>query len=257
MNMSRTFYFYLYSLTCITSLSAELTPQARENGFVYLDEIDPTIQVSLRYATKENFLGTPVDGYSNAARVIITKQAAKALKMVQDELRKQRYSLVIYDAYRPQRAVNHFIRWSTDATDQIKKDQYFPRVDKERVFELGYVAKQSGHTRGSTVDLSIIKVGDTLHNVVEYERTLSDGATVKFLDDGTVDMWTSFDLLDAASHENSDLIPKKHLAMRNYLRTIMEKYGFTVSPREWWHFRLRSEPFPENNDSSYFDFEVA
>jgi zinc D-Ala-D-Ala dipeptidase len=233
-----------------------MSEEARSKGFVYLAEIDPTILVSLRYGTNENFVGKPVDGYKNESVLMLIRQAAEALKKVQAEVKKDGYSLVVYDAYRPQHAVNHFMRWSEDVSDQLKKEEYYPRVDKAKVFELGYVAKRSGHSRGSTVDLTLIKEGEELHAIQLKERILLDGFGIKVLDDGTVDMGSSFDLFDVASHFENNLIDEEFKKLRTYLKTIMEKYGFKNYSEEWWHFTLKDEPFPADQDTSYFDFAV-
>jgi len=232
-----------------------ISDEARSKGFVYLHEIDPTILISLRYYNDENFVGKLVDGYKKSV-VILTKQAAEALKKVQEELKRDGYSLVIYDAYRPQKAVNHFIQWSEDVNDQAKKSHYYPRVNKADVFELGYVAKRSGHSRGSTIDLTIIKDGQKLKSIEEKERTLLDGYTITILDDGTVDMGSSFDLFDVASHFENNLIEKEFKQLRGYLKTVMEKHGFKNYAEEWWHFTLKNEPFPADQDASYFNFEI-
>jgi zinc D-Ala-D-Ala dipeptidase len=233
-----------------------LPPQISERGFVYFHEVDPTIRISLRYAGKENFIGKPIAGYKKPV-CILTKQAAYALKKVQEEIQKDGYALVVYDAYRPQKAVNAFIEWAQDPHDQSKKPYYYPRVDKSHVFQLGYIAKKSGHSRGSTVDLTIIRVGNEVHDIKEKKRVLKDGYTITFLDDGTVDMGSSFDLFDEASHPESILIEESHAAMRRYLQKIMEKHGFTISSTEWWHFTLRDEPFPAHKETSYFDFDIG
>lgn len=232
-----------------------LSPEAREKGFVYLHEIDPSIQVSLRYYSDENFLGARVDGY-HAAVVVIHEKAAHALKEVQKDVQKDGYSLVVYDAYRPQRAVNHFMRWSEDVSDQIKKAHYYPRVNKADVFELGYVARRSGHSRGSTVDLTLIKKGDVVHEVIVRERVLRDGFNILFLDDGTVDMGSSFDLFDRASHITNNLIAPEHITRRTYLQKVMKRHGFKEYSEEWWHFTLKNEPYPAHLESSYFNFPV-
>ena len=130
--------------------------EMRRNGFVYLHEVDPTIKLSLRYFSKENFIGELIEGYKKQV-CIMTRQAAESLKKVQSELKKEGYCIVVYDSYRPQKAVDMFVRWSKDFEDQKMKDYYYPRVAKERTFELGYIAERSGHTRGSTVDMSIIE----------------------------------------------------------------------------------------------------
>lgn len=242
---------FLVSLNTIYAL----TPEARAKGFVYLHEIDNSIQVSLRYHSAENFVGTIVDGYKKNV-VIMTKQAATALSKVQKEVKKDGYCLVVYDAYRPQQAVDHFMRWSKDVKDQIKKNDYYPRVDKARVFELGYVAAHSGHSRGSTVDLTLIKDGQKVQNIKPIKRTLLDNFTITYLDDGTIDMGSSFDLFDVASHYENKLIAQEYKTLRTYLKNMMEKHGFKNYAEEWWHFTLKNEPFAADQDSSYFNFVV-
>lgn len=219
--------------------------------FTYLDEVAPTIIQDLRYNYDENFLGRKIIGYK-ANRIILTKQAAKALAAAQQDFLKDGYSIVIYDAYRPQKAVDEFMSWSKDPKDDIAKEKYYPDINKADVFKLNYVAEKSGHTRGSTVDMTIIKVGNKLNPVKVTKRTLKDGRTVPFLDDGTIDMYTSFDLFDAASHHDTTLIDKEYLERRNYMRNIMLKNGFKEYPTEWWHYTLKNEPFPD----TYFDFDI-
>lgn len=243
------FAFFLSS-----KLSAELSPEARKKGFVYLHEIDPTIKVSLRYFSNENFVGKPVDSYKDNV-LVLTKKTAKKLKKVQREFQKDGYCLVIYDAYRPQDAVNHFVRWSEDASDQAKKSEYYPRVDKAKVFELGYVARRSGHSRGSTVDLTLIKNDKQLHEIEKKERTLLDGFVIQILDDGTEDFGSSFDLFDKASHYENDVIPQEFLEKRKYLKEKMEKY-FNNYSEEWWHFTAKDEPYTRDQEYNYFNFPI-
>ena len=223
------------------------------SGFVYVNDIIPDIQVNLRYLTEENFMGCVVNGYySNVS--IMTKEAALALKQVQELAKEKGYELVIYDSYRPQKSVNHFIKWSEDPNDhQIKKDHYYPRVNKENAFDLGYIAKKSGHTRGSTIDLTIIPIGKRVLNpLIPTKRILNDNSTILFLDDGTVDMGSSFDLLDEASHTNSTLVNENYQQMRLIFKNLMEQAGFMNYHKEWWHYTLKNEPFPD----TYFDFDV-
>lgn len=220
-------------------------------GFVYLDEQDKTIQTSVRYFSTENFVGARVDGYK-VARIVITKEAAQALSKVQKELLKNGYSLVVYDAYRPQKAINHFLRWSEDLNDQAMKAKYYPKIDKKNVFALGYVAKKSGHTRGSTIDLSIIKVDGKLKAPIFTLRSVKGCEELPFLDDGTVDMGSSWDLLDQVSHHKNPKVADVYATQRNYLRTKMEKQGFRAYEQEWWHYTLNNEPFPD----TYFDFNI-
>jgi len=214
--MKKTFNLFLWYLAfsiANTSLAAELP-----KDFVYLKDIEPTIIENLRYFSNENFMGRKIDGYK-ANRVILTSEAAIALVKIQQELLKNGYSLVIYDAYRPQLAVDFFMKWSKDSNDQVAKEKYYPDINKADVFKLGYVAEKSGHSRGSTVDLSIIRIGDSLKPITFQKRQLKNGSIIPFLDDGSVDMSSSFDLFGEASHHDSNLIETEFLARRNYLRT--------------------------------------
>lgn len=223
-------------------------------GFVYVNDKDSTIIENLRYFTNENFMGKPMRGYVKP-KIILTKEAANALVQVQQELLKEGYSLVIYDAYRPQKTVNDFVAWGKDLADTKMKDKYYPRISKAEIFEQGYVAEKSGHSRGSTVDLTIISVKKTVAKNGEVRftpRTLNDGYTFLHAEDGTLDMGSGFDLLDVLSHQDSPLIPAVYLEHRNYLRSKMQKHGFEAYPEEWWHFTLKNEPYP----NTYFDFDV-
>jgi D-alanyl-D-alanine dipeptidase len=227
------------------------TDKSLPDNFIYLDEFEPSIVQSIAYASSENFVGQPLDGYK-AARAIITTEAAIALQKVQRDVEKDGYSLVVYDAYRPQKTVDHFMRWSLDATDLKMQGKYYPYVDKNKVFELGYIAEKSSHSRGSTVDLSIIKLGQKITESNVVPRILNDGREVAYLDDGSVDMYTSFDLFDEASWHDTPLIPAESMANRGYLREKMLEHNFQEYQYEWWHYTLKDEPFPKE----YFNFDV-
>lgn len=248
----------LVAAICISfkaEISTKMSEDARAKGFVYLKEVDPTIQVSLRYATQDNFMGRHVEGYKEPV-VMLTRRAAEALKQVQEEVVKDGYCLVVYDTYRPQRSVDSFVAWGENEEDQLMKGFYYPREDKDKVFEHGYIAKKSGHSRGSTVDVTLIKLGKVLHTIVVSYRLLLDGFIAPFLDDGTVDMGTSFDLFDKASHHGSDLIPDPSSKKRTYLKNVMERCGFKALEEEWWHYTLKDEPYPAGEESSYFNFAI-
>ena len=127
-------------------------------GFAYLKDIDPSIIINLRYTKSSNFVGEPIKGYNSSTAGIITLEAGKALKNIQEKLKNDGFSLVLYDSYRPQQAVDRFVEWSEDLIDQNDKEWFYPRIEKKNLFELGYIAKESGHSRGSTVDVSIIEL---------------------------------------------------------------------------------------------------
>jgi D-alanyl-D-alanine dipeptidase len=202
------------------------------HGFVYLEDIDPSIIQEIRYATAYNFLGRPVKGYIKA-RCILTQEAAQALAQIQNALKSHGLGLKIYDAYRPQTAVNDFIEWSRNTNDQIMKAAYYPYVNKTDLFP-DYIATRSGHSRGSTVDVTLVHFEGGDKNPVE------------------VNMGTSWDYLDPASHTLSPTISAPIRSNRLLLRNHMVRGGFRPIETEWWHFTLIHEPFAQ----IYFDFPV-
>ncbi|MEE9407971.1 MAG: M15 family metallopeptidase [Polaribacter sp.] len=210
-------------------ISYSASTQSLPKGFVYLDDIDASIQSELRYFTNNNFIGKPIDGYKNNC-VIVTLETANALKKVQKILIKKGLSLKIFDGYRPQEAVNHFVKWAKKLEDTIMKKEYYPRVPKSQLFNQGYIASKSGHSRGSTADLTIVnlKTGKEL------------------------DMGSSYDFFGVESHpfyKKINALPKKN---RLYLRKIMLENGFKPYDNEWWHFTLKNEPFR----NIYFNFVI-
>ena len=199
-----------------------------EAGFVYLKDIDDSIVVNLKYYSSENFTGQFVEGY-HSNNAILTKESALALSNAQDDFNKLGYSLILYDAYRPQRAVDFFVQWSKNLNDTINKRVYYPNIKKSELFELGYIAYKSGHSRGSTVDVSLVEI-----------------STNKVLDMGTV-----FDYFGVESHTFFDDISEKQKSNRLILYEIMSNNGFKNYSKEWWHFTLKNEPYQK-----YFDFLV-
>ncbi len=239
---------------CIMSglLSNPFSSFGMADGFVFLTDVDPTIIESPRYFTGQNFMHCPVEGYTSK-RFVCTWEAADQLKLANDEFKKMGYQLVIYDAYRPQRAVEHFTQWAKDEKDQTAKHLYYPTIDKKDVFKLGYIAERSSHSRGSTFDLTLIKLGKSLKEINVIPRALANAEQILFLDDNTVDMGSSFDLFHEASHHNSYLIDEKALINRNFLQEVMKSKGFQAYDKEWWHYTLANEPFPH----TYFDFVIT
>lgn len=198
-------------------------------GFVDLQEHVPTLTVELRYASEDNFVGKRIDGY-DAKRGVASLQTAQAMKKVQADLVAYGLSLKVFDAYRPQRAVDHFVRWASDPADTSTKARYYPDVAKKDLIPKDYIAPKSGHSRGSAVDVTLIDL--------ESREEL--------------DMGTRFDHFGPRSHaENTDLT-KSQRANRLLLRAVMERHGFKHFSKEWWHFSLANEPFPK----TYFDFSI-
>ncbi|RAJ16769.1 M15 family metallopeptidase [Olleya aquimaris] len=202
--------------------------QLRE-GFVYAQDIIEDLAVELRYCNDNNFVGQQIDGYHKEV-VIMTSQAASALQKVQDTLKKQGLGLKIFDAYRPQRAVNHFVRWAKQVNDTLKKQEYYPNVDKRHLFKKGYIASKSRHSSGSTLDITII-------NLETGEE---------------LDMGTPYDFFGPESWVENKNLTKQQQANRQLLQKVMLSNGFRNYPQEWWHFTLRGEPYR----NQYFDFPV-
>lgn len=197
--------------------------------FVSIGEAVPDVILEIRYYSTYNFIGDRIDGY-NAPVALITREGAAALKKAGDDLRQKGYRLKIFDAYRPQTAVNHFIRWAEDVDDVRMKPYFYPDVDKSLLFELEFICAKSSHSRGSTVDL-----------------TLFDMDTGK-----DVDMGGTFDWFGEESHPGFDGITDSQKANRAILRDAMMDAGFKPFDTEWWHFTLSDEPYPD----TYFDFPV-
>lgn len=219
---------------------------------MYLDQIDPTIIQQMMYYGTRNFVVKQIDGYK-ANRAVLTKEAAIALKNLQQDIKSDNYSLVIYDAYRPNKAVQHFVRWGEDVADQKMKDSYYPYINKAEIFQSGYVAKRSPHSRGSTVYLTMIELGKQLIQALNDKKTsLKDGRLIPYFDDNTVDMYSSVDPMDIVSSHDSKLIDELYLQNRNYLREKMKKHNFKEYSVEWWHCTLQDEPYKDK----YFDFDV-
>lgn len=212
-------------------------PSKLQTGFVFLKDVDPTIIESTRYYTDDNFVGRKVKGYFTN-KIICKKELADKLKLVNDDLKQQGYTLVVYDAYRPQEAVDDFVAWSKDLQDQARKEYFYPTLDKASLFAGGYIGNPSKHTAGNAVDVSIIESGKALKKISCIKRTLTNGEEICFLDDGTVDMGSSFDLFHEASHHDTTLINSEYLEKRNFLRKVMKDRGFSELKIEWWHFDL-------------------
>ena len=198
-------------------------------GFVLVGEAIPDVIQEIRYYSSYNFVGERVDGYE-APVALLTREAAEALKLVNADMRARGLRLVIYDGYRPQRAVDHFVRWAEDLAADSMKPVFYPEVDKCELFEKGFIARRSGHSRGSTVDL-----------------TLLDERTGRLLD-----MGGPFDFFGELSHPDyAGVTPEQH-ANRMLLRDAMVRRGFRPLSTEWWHFTLKDEPYPD----TFFDFPV-
>ncbi|MBQ9594934.1 MAG: lipoprotein [Synergistaceae bacterium] len=221
----------LLALVLVFAVSSCFAEESSEDSsdFVMLSEAVPDAILEIRYYSTYNFVGSRINGYEQPV-AMLTKEAAKALKAVSDELITKGYRLKIYDAYRPQRAVTHFADWAKDLDDTKMKKYFYPDLDKSVLFDQGYIDYKSGHSRGSTVDL-----------------TLFDMNTEK-----EADMGGTFDFFGPLSHPDYKEITEEQYNNRMILREVMLKHGFKPLATEWWHFTLKDEPYPD----TYFNFPV-
>ncbi len=233
------FTFLLTVCFAAASCSKSSLTGGSEN-FVQISDVVPDVILEIRYYSTYNFIGTRIDGYLEPT-ALLTRQAADSFKVVSEDLKTQGYRLKIYDAYRPQQAVDHFIRWSKCAEDTLMKSYFYPMLDKPVLFEQGYILAKSGHSRGSTVDL-----------------TLFDMSTEK-----EADMGSTFDWFGIESHPDycgnpetgeytGGQLTETQFHNRMILRNAMLSHGFKPIDEEWWHFTLANEPFPD----TYFNFPV-
>ena len=231
--MKRLFWLVLpvaMMLTACTKNKVEtIAPEYDRSDFVEVTEVIPDVILEIRYYSTYNFVGTRVDGYVRPL-ALMTRQAADSLKAVNDELKAKGYRLKIWDTYRPQRAVNHFIRWAEDLNDTTMKKVFYPMVDKSLLFEQGYIYARSSHSRGSTVDLTLIET-----------------ATGKELD-----MGSPFDWFGEESHPDYPCKLYMQSFNRLLLHDAMVRHGFEGLDSDWWHFTLANEPYPD----TYFDFPI-
>lgn len=215
--------------TFLLLISLFLNAQNLPEGFSYLKDIDKTIQKELRYCYSNNFIGSSINSYEENILITSTK-TANALKKAQSDFFKQNLSLKIFDAYRPQNAVNHFVKWAKKPHDTLMKQQYYPELNKRNLFKLGYISTKSGHSRGSSVDVTLV-------NLKTGEE---------------VDMGSPYDYFGNISHINYSNLTIEQKKNRRILLETMSKNGFRPYKNEWWHFTLRNEPFPK----TYFNFPI-
>ncbi|WP_434587942.1 M15 family metallopeptidase [Streptomyces sp. A5-4] len=245
------------ALLTVTAVSptAQAKPEPKApREFVALRSVAPTIIQEMRYATGHNFMGEPVDGYRRPV-CILTGPAAKALQQTQLKLLRRGYSLKVYDCYRPQRAVDHFVRWAKDLEDEAMKKEFYPRVDKSRLFADGYIAEKSGHSRGSTVDLTIVRLpAEPTRPYLPGEPLTSCYAPkAERFPDNSVDMGTGYDCFDTLSHTDDPRIGGEQRANRQLLKGSLADAGFVNLAEEWWHYTFKPELFPD----TFFDFPVS
>lgn len=218
--------------------------------FVNVKDIIPSIQLDIRYATNFNFVGKRIAGYVEG-KCYLTKQAANALKQVQDQLLPMSLSLKVYDCYRPQKAVDEFVEWAKDINDTKMRTTFYQKVKKENLFKEGYIAAKSGHSRGSTVDLTIVPLDSKIpkHRSKQISCEFSYNQRDPY---NSLDFGTGFDCFSPKSHPDYQGVSAQARANRLLLQTLMINAGFKPLDTEWWHFTLKDEPFKD----TYFNFDV-
>ena len=215
--------------------------------------MDDSIIVNLKYFSNDNFIGEVVPHYK-INRAILTKEAAIALSKAQKKFLEKGYSIVIYDAYRPSSSVKFFSEWMKDQNNTKRKKYHYPHIEKKSDMKNIYIDTISSHSRGSTIDMSVIDLNKKLLKESIYEERKFNGKIYPFNNDNTIDCGTSFDLMDPASWADDNYFDftEEQKKNRKFIRDIMESEGFKVLKEEWWHFTLINEPFPDK----YFDFDI-
>jgi zinc D-Ala-D-Ala dipeptidase len=231
-----------------------LAGSALPRGFVYLRDVDSTIVQDIRYAGSHNFVGRPIKGYL-ANECILSASAANALEKVQKALAGKKLSLIVWDCYRPKRAVDDFFQWSKDPARAEMKAEFYPRTDKKNLFALGYLARRSAHSRGSTVDLGIVPSDFSAAAPPSPSQPLKACTSPKGerFEDGTIDFGTGYDCLDLLAYTSNAHVGGAALHNRQTLKAYMKATGFRGYFREWWHFELIDEP----SGGDGFDFEIS
>ncbi|MFE0042132.1 M15 family metallopeptidase [Streptomyces albireticuli] len=247
----------LAALLAVSAAPAPAAHAAREplppKEFVALTDVDPTILQEMRYFTRHNFTGHRIDGYRRPV-CLLTRPAAEALHRAQRALLRKGYTLKVYDCYRPQRAVDDFVEWAKGLGDERMKAEFYPRVDKSRLFLDGYIAEKSGHSRGSTLDVTLVRLPAWPTRLYFPGEPLVPcyAPRAERFPDNSVDVGTGFDCFDTLSHTLDPRIDGRRRANRLLLKSTLEEAGFVNLKEEWWHYTLRDEPFRD----TYFDFPV-
>lgn len=240
----------LTSILAIGNTKATGTPPA---DFINVQEIIPQAQTDIRYFTDHNFIGRKIKGYE-APVCLLTKKAANALKEVENQLLPMGLTLKFYDCYRPQTAVNDFADWATQLNNLKMRAEFYPNVDKQNLFRDGYIAYRSEHSRGSTVDLTIVPVSSKIHTYQPGQKLVSCTASKEErFPDNSLDFGTGYDCFSPKSHPDYQLLSAQTKANRLLLQSLMIQAGFKPLDTEWWHFSLINEPYP----NTYFDFPVT
>ena len=250
--MKKLFISLIFFLTITANCYAGKSDAELRSGFIYLSDLDPSIIINLKYHSDKNFVGKSIQGCSKN-RAVITVEAAEALRNVQEDLVMHGYSLVVYDAYHPQKTYQQFESWLSEKDSELMKNEYYPNHSKAELIKAGYIQAKLAHTRGSTVDVTIISLKDKLrHPCKKRKRSYKNQSDLIYMDDGSVDMGTSYDLFDSLSSGGNESVPFEARDHRMLLKESMGNHGFIQHKKFWWQFTLVREPYAD----SKFNFDV-
>ena len=244
----------IFTILCfLLFVNADAGMAKLPEAFVDIQKVIPDVVLDIRYYSPHNFVGERVDGYL-APKCFLTTDAAQALAGVQKDLAPYSLTLKIYDCYRPQRAVNHFVRWAKEIENTKTMKEFYPTIDKRNLFKDGYIAEKSGHSRGSTLDLTIVPLPAPVQADYIPGQKLSEcylPAEHRFADN-SIDMGTGFDCFHELSNTENKNIGRQQKINRLLLKSLMEKHGFKNYDMEWWHYTLKKEHYPD----TYFNFVI-
>lgn len=240
-----------FSITNVWGIESGIV-ESRPNDFVDVKNLIPQIELDMRYYTIHNFVGRKINGYL-APVCLLTKPAANALKLVEGRLLAIGLTLKVYDCYRPQRAVNDFANWATQINNTAMQAEFYPTVAKKDLFKEGYIDYHSGHSRGSTLDLTIVPVNSIIPNYAKGTKLVNcTEPQNKRFPDNSLDFGTGFDCFSPVAHPSYQEVSAQARANRLLLQSLMQQAGFKPLDTEWWHFTLVNEPY----SNTYFDFPV-
>jgi D-alanyl-D-alanine dipeptidase len=253
MNFKKLFSLLIFTFLSLPQIAYTGDIDKMPDNFIDIQKVIPDVVLDIRYYSPHNFVGERVDGYL-APKCFLTTDAAQALASIQKDLVPYSLTLKIYDCYRPQRAVNYFVRWAKDIENTKTMREFYPTIDKRNLFKDGYIAEKSGHSRGSTVDLTIVPLPAPIQADYIPGQKLSEcylPAEHRF-PDNSIDMGTGFDCFHELSNTENKNIGRQQKNNRLLLKSLMEKHGFKNYDMEWWHYTLKNEPYPD----TYFNFVI-
>lgn len=253
MNLKKLFLLLIFTFLSLPQIAYTGDTDKITDNFIDIQKVIPDVAMDIRYYGPHNFVGERVDGYL-APKCFLTKDAAQALASVQKDLAPYSLTLKIYDCYRPQRAVDHFVRWAKDIENTKTMREFYPTIDKRNLFRDGYIDSKSGHSRGSTVDLTIVPLPAPAQEQYSPRQELHEcylPAEHRF-GDNSIDMGTGFDCFHELSNTANANIGRQQKINRLLLKSLMEKHGFKNYDKEWWHYTLKNEPYPD----TYFNFVI-